>query len=259
MNTNLDHEGTKDIRQELIRGCYILIAAVIGASGVIVAALITTGGVQLTASRAPALPVAVLASTSTPQPTSTPYATFTPFVSPPTVQNAEVQQPTQPAPNTSSFTQDDINTLLGTGNWTCLNGSPNGISIKSVPPNLMVRFPLFRVDKGDTMYFVGQSVPSGGVATGWLQSSLPNNKCSTAQIAISKSDIDSLLGAGNWYCLNNSPNGVIVRNVPNSFTVRPPLQAVDKLEVRYLFGEAVPAGGPATAWMQNEFARDLCP
>lgn len=79
MKTDVDTDSTKDIRHELLRGCYVLIAAVIGASGLVFAALIQTGGFQLTASRAPTLPVAVLASTSTPQPTYTLYPTFTPY------------------------------------------------------------------------------------------------------------------------------------------------------------------------------------
>ncbi len=95
MNPDVDTDPTKDIRPELVRGCYVLIAAGIGAAGLIFAALIQTGGFQLTASRAPTLPVAVLASTSTPQPTYTPYPTFTPFPIPAVVAATSTRSPTQ--------------------------------------------------------------------------------------------------------------------------------------------------------------------
>ncbi len=268
MNTDMDTEKTKDIRHELLRGCYVLIAAVIGAGGLIFAALIQTGGFQLTASRAPTLPVAVLASTSTPQPTYTPYPTPTPYpsftvvratsVPPPTLRPTATQPP--PTSSTSDLSmQQEIDRLLGAGNWQCMDGFPSGISIDKLPSNFVVRPPFISVDTRNGTYRLGDTVPSSGYATGWLQTNLPNNKCSPTQTSMSRASVNQMVGSGNWYCLTGFPSGVLVKNVPPNFVVRSPAIVVDKDDARYYQNGTVPSGGLATLWFSGNLPQSECP
>ncbi len=171
------------------------------------------------------------------------------------------QQPTMVVPSrpSGSFTEKDLDTLLGAGNWRCIDGFPNAVSIDSLPFNFVVRFPLIRVDAKDKFYYEGDIVPDAGYyATGWLVGDLPNNSCSRTRPHITRSDIDGLLGAGNWRCLADYPTGVKVVNVPPSFVVRHPAIFVDKEDRRYYQGETVPSGGPATVWFPVSIANE-CP
>lgn len=166
---------------------------------------------------------------------------------------------TEVAPLQKPFTQADINKKIGVGNWHCIDGYPTGISIDNMPENFVVQAPFVRVDKNDVFYLPGDRVPSGGTATGWLQSDLPNNRCSLTQPDITKSDIDTILGIGNWYCLEKQPTAVIVRDVPLNFVVQSPAIYIDKNDVRYYKDDKVPSGGTATLWFSNEIPTGDCP
>lgn len=75
------------------------------------------------------------------------------------------------------ISQEDINEILGVGNWSCLANYPNGVSVQNVPSNFSVRSPLVFIDKLDVRYSSGESVPGGGLATGWLQGNLSLSQC----------------------------------------------------------------------------------
>jgi len=158
----------------------------------------------------------------------------------------------------SSFTQDDINRLLGDRNWHCIDGFANSISIDNLPPGFLVQFPFIRIDKQDKFYYQGDIVIGGGYATGWLENNLPGSNCSLDQPELTKSSIDGLIGAGNWYCLDNYPTGVKVINVLLAFIVETPAVMVDKYDIRYYKLQTVPSGGPATVWFANEISRSEC-
>ena len=175
-----------------------------------------------------------------------------------------VAQPTQASQNVqpqviSSFTQEDINQLLGAGNWHCIDGFPNSVSIDNLPSGFLVQSPFIRVDRQDKFYYAGETVLGGGYATGWLENNLPNNNCSMEQPQITRTAIDQLLGTGNWYCLDNYPTGVKVRDVPTGFIVQTPAIMVDKNNIRYYKGQSVPSGGPATVWFANALPNSECP
>ena len=159
----------------------------------------------------------------------------------------------------SSFTQDDINKLIGIGNWRCIDGYPNSISIDNLPSAFVVQFPFMRIDRLDKIYYQGDIVIGNGYATGWLENNLPNNTCSLDQPQLTISSLDSLIGTGNWYCLENYPTGVKIRDVPESFIVQSPASMVDKNNIRYYKGQTVPSGGAATVWFGNEIPKNECP
>jgi hypothetical protein len=68
----------------------------------------------------------------------------------------------------STYTREYIDQLLGLGNWACIQGFPNGIKVRNLPPNFIVREPWIQVDRSDKPYFTGETVLGGGVATVWL-------------------------------------------------------------------------------------------
>lgn len=170
----------------------------------------------------------------------------------------------QPTPKSTqqsqqAYTIDDINRIIGVGNWRCIDGFPSGISIDNLPQNFVVALPFTRIDKQSEFYYAGATVTGGGYATGWLLSNLPENNCSLTQPEITKLAIDQLVGTGNWQCLEQYPTGVKVSNVPSGFTVQSPAIFVDKDMKRYYKGDAVPSGGPATVWFPNEVPFSECP
>jgi hypothetical protein len=149
--------------------------------------------------------------------------------------------------------------MLGKGNWRCIDGAPNGISIDQLPDNFVVRFPLTRIDARGAYYYEGQTVNSSGYATGWLVSNLPDNECAAKISPVTRAEIDQLIGAGNWQCLTEYPTGVIVANVTSGFVVRSPILYVDKDDRRYYKGETLPGGGPDTVWFPLPISKSECP
>ncbi len=152
---------------------------------------------------------------------------------------------------------DDINRLVGEGNWHCLAGWPTGISVRQIPSGFTVQSPFIQVDSRTGVYKPGQTVPQGQPGTGWLSQRLPNNPCSTDRPYISRDKLNSMLGEGNWTCLPGFQNGIIVYSMPQNFIVESPIITVDIQSGVYWPGEAVPAGGGATVWLQSNFSE--CP
>lgn len=168
-------------------------------------------------------------------------------------------EPAAPQSSTGTVNTGVLDSLLGSGNWHCIDGFPNGVTIDRVPRGLTVASPMIRVDKLGDFYFPGNSVPEGGLATVWFQANISGMDCTTTQAVVTRSDIDGLLGQGNWYCLPDYPTGVKAINVPNGFVVKQPMTSVDKLDVRYYKGDVVPAGGEATVWFSNNVYPNECP
>ena len=228
-------EGSYHIRSSIIGGIFALLAACIGGAFLIANTLIAKGftisGPGLQVGDSPTQDY----STAIPTTVELPTTTFN-----------------------SGFSESDIDNALGAGNWHCIDGFPNSVSIDNVPTNFVVQYPFTRVDKNDVFYYSGDTVPQGRYATGWLQSNLPNNDCSASQPEITQSDINSILGNANWSCLTQYPTGVKVKSVPSNFVVNSPVIFVDKNDVRYYKGETVPSGGAATVWFANEIS-GACP
>lgn len=161
--------------------------------------------------------------------------------------------------SSGSYSQSDIDALIGAGNWVCIPGWGSGISIKNLPTNFEVKYPIIRIDNKQGFYYPGNIVPDGGLATGWLDGPLPNNPCETQQRNIAREEVDALVGIGNWRCQSQTPNGISIWNVPQNFVVQFPLSSVDKLDNRYYLGDVVPSNDLATGWLQGEILRDECP
>lgn len=75
-----------------------------------------------------------------------------------------------------SFTREIIDTALGVGNWKCFQDRLDGVLLINVPNNFVVADPIAEVDKLGIKYTSGQSVPSGGGATAWLNGVLSNRE-----------------------------------------------------------------------------------
>lgn len=76
-----------------------------------------------------------------------------------------------------NITREEVDAIVGVGNWRCQSQTPNGISIWNVPQNFVVQFPLSTVDKLDSRYYLGDVVPSNDLATGWLQGEILRDEC----------------------------------------------------------------------------------
>jgi len=75
-----------------------------------------------------------------------------------------------------------------------------------------------------------------------------------------RSQVDNVIGAGNWQCFPDRLDGVAIQIVNEGFVVSYPLSAVDKEGIKYLQGQSIPGVGSATAWLAGSLrSRDECP
>lgn len=263
MSNSNKTNGTIEISKAVIGCTGAVLAAIIG--GIFL--LISSGVVNISFSsnNEPTVTPVVVAATATPLPVTDPSPTSVPSAAQAT-QASSIATPVPPStptplPLTTGITTADIDQIFGTGNWFCFDGFPNGIGIKKVPSNLVVGNPLFAVDTPSGRYTIGQTVPAGGHATGWLQNNLLNSEC-VAQVdrsPLTGSELDQILGGNNWYCVSGLPNGFTVVDMPANFVVRSPIIAVDKQEGKFGKGETVPGGGMATVWFFRELPSNQCP
>ena len=165
--------------------------------------------------------------------------------------------------------RSDIDALFGSGNWFCFPDRPDSVGVKKLPEQFIVKYPLISVDISGYTFTVGQT--AGGVAggTAYLQTVIPHNQCPYNQQAalaewgqlmqkpLTRELIDSMLGPGNWYCLDQT-NALRINDVKPQQIVQYPLIAIDKDNVKYPVGELVPAGGKATAWIQMVLPTSEC-
>lgn len=77
-----------------------------------------------------------------------------------------------------SFSKEEVNSVLGAGNWRCFPNRLDGVAFIDVPQNFIVEYPISNVDKEGRKYMLGEVVPAGGSATAWLQGALSSsNEC----------------------------------------------------------------------------------
>jgi len=76
--------------------------------------------------------------------------------------------------------------------------------------------------------------------------------------SFTQADINEKIGVGNWHCIDGYPSGISIDSVPENFIVQAPFIRVDKNDVLYLPGDAVPSAGPATGWLQNDLPNSNC-
>lgn len=233
--SNSDNHGKIEISKALIGCLGVVLAAIIG--GVFL--LISTGIIQF----------------------DFPPSTKVPTQEPTTSPGDDSGDSTPPA--SIPVSKADLDIILGTGNWFCLDDYQNGIGVRNLPENIRVEDPWEAADKLGQRYNYGETIPATGPATLWLQAPISKDNCpateSNTQASVTQETIDTLLGRGNWYCLNDYDNGIGVRNVPGAFTIEYPWEAADKFGQRYNFGDTVPEDGPATFWLQMSLSRSECP
>lgn len=154
--------------------------------------------------------------------------------------------------------------LLGEGTWFCFSERQDAVGTNNLPKNLAVQLPIAKIERNGLFYTIGDTVSGSGSATIWLEGILPSDECpnlthDTTPIMPNKSALDSVLGIGNWRCLDNIENAVIVLNIPNEFLVQSPVSSVDKNGQKYGLGQYVPPGGEATIWLQFSLSKGICP
>lgn len=74
-----------------------------------------------------------------------------------------------------------------------------------------------------------------------------------------QNDMDSLFGAGNWFCFPDREDGVGVKKLSANFTVRSPLRYVDTWLGRFQLGETTTQAAGATAELDTRLPRSECP
>jgi hypothetical protein len=73
-----------------------------------------------------------------------------------------------------------------------------------------------------------------------------------------RSELDALFGAGNWFCFPDREDGVGVKKLPPRFTVGPLLRHVDTYLGRYGVGQITPTAG-ATVELRYPLPQTDCP
>lgn len=185
--------------------------------------------------------------------------TSTPTVAMPTV------TPTLVPTNTPAGVQSQLNSILGEGNWFCMSDRLDAVGIREIPDNMILSSPIKAVEKNRVLYDANEKIPAGGSGTVWLNTRIQPAECPNPISVIStpetptKQSITFALSGGSWECLADTPNAVLIIDVPAGFTIQDPFSAVDKEGTKYNYGEVVPSGGPATGWLLTTLSRDQCP
>lgn len=180
--------------------------------------------------------------------------------------------PFDPIPQ-NFLTQREINRLFGENNWFCFPDRDNGIGVKRLPANIIVKSPLFKLDTDVGNYQLGETAIGLG-ATAWLDKRLPQSECppfqqdalpkwTSAHLADSQpfnqARINELFGIGNWQCLDAFDFAVKVFDLSPSFAVEYPFTAIDNSYGRYGVGEIIPERGAATVWLGGSIPKNECP
>jgi hypothetical protein len=177
--------------------------------------------------------------------------------------------------NESGYTsRSDIDTLFGEGNWFCFPDRENGVGVKRTPYNFTVGPLLRRVDTYQGQYGPGQTVPAAIGATVELQRPLPQADCPAHQLTalttwqadkandgepFTEARINSLVGSGNWRCLDEFPYAVSVNQLADDLSVVYPIAFVTHYDsVGFGVGEIVPKGHAATVWLGRSLTDKEC-
>jgi hypothetical protein len=170
---------------------------------------------------------------------------------------------------------NELDTLFGAGNWFCFPDRTNGIGVQLLPENLTVQEPLRLIETYRGPFHQGDVALGGNGATAWLTLSLSPSNCpalqqaaltawetarTTGQIISSSSQIDELLGTGNWECLSDYTFGVRVFYVQQEIGITYPITTADISNGKKLgVGDTIPSGGEATIWFIGNVPENQCP
>lgn len=92
-----------------------------------------------------------------------------------------------------------------------------------------------------------------------IQIAQPTLNYPTAPISIiTNSDINNLLGTGNWFCLPDIQDAIGVIQFPQGFVVKHPIGNIDSSGGKYNEGEIV-RGTSGTAWLISSLPLSECP
>lgn len=178
-------------------------------------------------------------------------------------------------PPQSGITADQLDGLLGSGNWFCFPDRTNGVGVKSLPVNFTVAAPLRYVDTFRGRYAVGETEPGATGATAELTSALPSGQCpdwqqtalaswvasrSTGNQITSGGQLDAILGVGNWACLPDYPFGARVYFFNSDLRIEYPFTTVDSNDgTKHGVGETINPNGEMTVWFAGSVPREDCP
>ncbi len=248
--------------------------------------------VQLSSLTSGPFPIPACPTTPTPIPTSVPTATSTSSVVPTATlppQPSLTQTPLPSAvpsptgtpiatPLTPALTRQEIDNLLGEGNWFCFPDRETGLGLYKTPPDFRVAYPIRFIDAGapaPIRYQPGEIIQTPVSGTAELEQPLPLVECPVKQIGpllewqkarstdkypFDKIRLDALFGKGNWDCLLGFPSAVRIQITSLPFPVVYPILAVDGEHLeRYALGDTLLAGRGATAWLPVSLPIDQCP
>ncbi|WJW70110.1 hypothetical protein OZ401_004613 (plasmid) [Candidatus Chlorohelix allophototropha] len=159
-----------------------------------------------------------------------------------------------PQPN---LNKSDLDTLFGAGNWFCFPDRLNGVGVRRLEAGFKVRAPLSYIDMWTGSYKEGDTTVTTAGATAFLQRILPKSECpylpppvpaSVAQTPI-QSQLNTIFGTGNWYCLPDYATSAIVKKLPANYIVQYPVISVDKDGLKYGPNDSVLGGNNATLWL----------
>jgi hypothetical protein len=150
MNSQNDKENSGRDRAAIIGGVFAVLAACVGGIFLLLNTIVDKGTIVFGTSN-PSVQLTATASQ------------YQEPISTPTYSNS---------PKSSTFIQTEINNVLGIGNWQCFPDRLDGVSFLNVPENFVVKYPISSVDKQGIKYKVGEVVPSGGLATAWIEGQL---------------------------------------------------------------------------------------
>lgn len=168
----------------------------------------------------------------------------------------------------------ELDALFTKGNWFCFPDRTNGIGVQFLPANFTVEAPLRYVDTYQGRFNIGDTVPGLTGATAELTFGLPVASCpvsqqsalsawqnarTSEQAIFSSSQLDDLVGAGNWQCLPDYNFGAKVFYLEQDLVIKYPISTVDIQGSKHGVGETIPAGGEITIWFAGSVPRNQCP
>lgn len=74
-----------------------------------------------------------------------------------------------------------------------------------------------------------------------------------------QSQLNSILGEGNWFCMSDRLDAVGIREIPDNMMLNSPIKAIEKNRVLYDANEKIPVGGSGTVWLNTRIQPAECP
>jgi hypothetical protein len=159
-------------------------------------------------------------------------------------------------PERNGTKKQDIDNILGEGNWFCFPTIRNAVGIRNLDATLVE----VNLNSLPTPFY-DLHEDGMGAATGWIRPAFAtHDECPESQHELiaawqaaattatsDASDLNNIFSAGNWRC---DAGGIAVGSIPQSLpTVWYPFISADSHGTKYAIGESVPVGQGAIFWL----------